>query len=265
MILMKDYYSILGLNKNASQEEISKAYKELALKYHPDKNPNNLEGATNKFKEIQEAFDTLSDPNKKLGYDNFQVPFQFKNRNSEDIFRAFSNIFQKASSNGSKIRVKLTLEEACKGCSKLVSVYETNTNQAKEILVNIPPGISEDMQIRIPNADSEGQDLFVVANILKDENLKREGKHLFGEVFVPYCTLVLGGSITYQLFDLKIEIKIRPKTKTGSKVRLRGQGMPSLHNPNEKGDLFVFINLKIPEEISEEHKQLLEKLSNFDK
>lgn len=261
---MKDYYSVLGLNKNASQEEISKSYKELALKYHPDKNLDNLEESTAKFKEIQEAFDILSDLNKKSQYDNFQVPFQFKSRNSEDIFRAFSDLFKKSNLNGSKIRVKLTLEEAYKGCIKLVSLYETETNQAKEILVNIPPGISEDTQIRVPNADSDGKDLFIVANIVKDNNLKREGKHLFGEVFVPYSILVLGGTVNYQLFDSKIEIKIRPRTKTGSKVRLRGQGMPALQNPNEKGDLYIFINLKIPENITEEHKQLLEKLSNFD-
>lgn len=262
---MKDYYSILGLQKTASQEEISKAYKELALKYHPDKNPDNLENATKKFKEVQEAFDALSDPYKKSHYDNFQnSAFQFRSRNAEDIFRAFSDFFEKTQTNGSKVRIKITLEEAYKGCEKIVSVYELETAKAKEIIVKIPPGIDEDTQIRIPNAGSDGNDLFVVATILKDDKLKREGKHLFGEIEVPYTTLVLGGKTTYKLFDSNIEIKIRPNTKTGSKIRLKGQGMPILRNPEIKGDLFVTINLKIPNPITEDHKKAIEKLIEFE-
>jgi len=263
---MKDYYGILGLNKNASQEDVAKAYKELALKYHPDRNPDNLEESTKKFKEVQEAFDVLSDSYKKSNYDNFQnSPFQFRSRNADDIFKAFSDLFEKTNSNGSRVRVKISLEEAYKGCEKIVSVYELETAQTKEIIVKIPPGVEEDTQIRIPNAGSDGHDLFVVAIITKDENLKREGKHLFGDLEVPYPTLVLGGKVDYKLFDSNIEIKIRPNTKTGSKVRLKGQGMPFLQNPNVRGDLFITINLKLPQDITEEHKNSIEKLKEFDK
>lgn len=263
---MKDYYSILGLSKTASQEEISKAYKELALKYHPDKNPNNLEFATEKFKEIQEAFDVLSNSFKKLNYDNFRKsPFTgFKNRNAEDIFNAFTEYFDKNQYEGSKIRIKLSLEEIFKGCSKIITTYELETAKEKNVVVSVPPGIDENTQIRVPNAGSDGKDLFVVVQIEKNENLKREGRHLFGNMDISYSTLILGGNITYKLFDSNIEIKIKPLTKVGSRIKLKGQGMPLLQNPQVRGDLFITINLKMPKEISDEYKKLLEKISELD-
>lgn len=260
---MKDYYSILGLQKNASQEEILKAYRELALKYHPDRNPDDSEESAKKFKEIQQAFDSLSDPYKKASYDDFEnSPFQFRTRNAEDIFSAFSDFFEKTKINGSRIRVKITLEEAYKGCEKIVKVYGSENSEEKEILVKIPAGIDENTQIRVPQP--EGDDLFVVAIIIKDENLKREGRHLFGELEIPYHVLVLGGKVNYKLFDRNIEIKIRPNTKTGSKIRLKGQGMPTLQRSDVRGDLFVFINLKIPQTLTEDHKKSIEKLIEFE-
>lgn len=260
---MKDYYSILGVQKNASQEDILKAYRELALKYHPDRNPDDSEEAAKKFKEIQQAFDSLSDPYKKASYDNFQnSPFQFRSRSPEDIFSAFTDFFEKTQTNGSRVRVKISLEEAYYGCEKLVNVYNHEVNsEAKEILVKIPPGIDENTQIRVPQPNG---DLFVVATILKDQNLKREGKHLFGELEIPYHTLVLGGKVNYKLFNHSMEIKIRPNTRTGSKIRLKGQGMPTLQRPDVKGDLFVFINLKMPQNLTEDHKKNIEKLIEFE-
>jgi curved DNA-binding protein len=264
---MKDYYSVLGLNKNASQEEISKAYKDLALKYHPDKNPDNLKYATEKFKEVQEAFDVLSNSSKKLDYDNFRSsPFTgFRNRRTEDIFRAFSDYIDKNQYEGSKIRIKLTLEEVFKGCDKIVTVYELETGKEKNVIMSVPAGIDENTQIRIPNSDSNNKDLFVVVQIEKHNDIQREGRHLFGQVEISYSTLMLGGSVSYNLFGSNIDIKIRPLTKAGSKIRLKGQGMPVLQNPQVRGDLFITINLKMPKEINKEYKELLEKISEIDK
>lgn len=265
---MKDYYSILGLNnKSATQEEISKSYKELALRYHPDKNPDNLKFATEKFKEVQEAFDVLSDDSKKLNYDNFRnSPFKgFKNRNAEDIFRAFSHYFDKNQYEGSKIRIKLSLKEIFEGCDKILTIYELETAKEKSIIVNIPAGVDENAQIRVPNQGSDGKDLFVVVEIDKNENLKREGRHLFGQIDISYSILILGGSVTYQLFDSNIDIKIRPLTKVGSRIKLKGQGMPILQNPQTRGDLFITVNLKMPKEVGEDYKKLLEKISDLDK
>lgn len=263
---MKDYYSILGLNKSASQEEISKSYKELALKYHPDRNPDNLEFATKKFKEIQEAFNVLSNSFKKSNYDNFRNhPFKgFKNRNAEDIFNAFTEYFDKNQYEGSKIRVKLSLEEIFKGCDKIITTYELETAKEKNVVVSIPPGIDENTQIKVPNAGSDGKDLFVVVHIEKNENLKREGRHLFGSVDISYSNLILGGEIDYKLFDSNIKIKIKPLTKVGSRIKLKGQGMPLLQNPQVRGDLFITLNLKMPIKINDEYKKLLEKISELD-
>lgn len=266
---MKDYYSILGLNKNASQEEISKAYRELVVKYHPDKNPDNTKEATDKFKEIQEAFEVLSNSSKKSSYDSFRSSsFQgFKNRNAEDIFKAFSDFFDKNQYEGSKIRIKLSLEEIFKGCDKIITTYELETAKEKNVIVTVPPGIEDGTQIRIPNAGSDGKDLFIVVQIEKNENLKREGRHLFGEIDIPYSTLILGGSISYKLFDFDIDIKIRPLTKVGSRIKLKGQGMPILQNPQIRGDLFITVNLKMPkQEIkNEEYKNMLQKILELEK
>jgi molecular chaperone DnaJ len=311
---MKDYYKILGLRTNSSQEEVDKAYRKLVLKYHPDRNENQQE-FIDKFKEIQEAYEFLSK----------KSPISFKTRNSvDDIFdNMFSKFFgdQKINNNSSKVRIKISLEEAYAGCEKEVEidkhefcndcegtggslwepcakcnggfVYENRLPRAacyfcegrgsvvkekcincsgngfiikekKSLLVKVPSGIQNDTQIRLAGEGSGGGDLYVVVNIQKHNFFERHNDNLISDIFVPYHTLILGGNFSFNLFDEKIDIKIKPRTKTGSKIVLKNKGMPFLEDANSKGDLELTVQIYLPKEISQEHKDILDKLKKFD-
>lgn len=330
---MKNPYQILGVEKEASQSEITKAYRSLASKYHPDKNLDNKEEATKKFKEISEAFETIGDEKKRREFDSFgSFPFSsfnFRSRNSvDDVFsNLFSNFFDgKNSYGGSKVRLKISFEESYFGCVKKANsekhkicetckgtgssswescsscrgqgfVFFNNgpmkirsscsvcsgkgslskercltcegksylVDFVKEVEVKIPPGIEDGTQIRIAGAAADGGDFFVIINVEKDSRFTRNGNLLFGNLDVPYSTLILGGKVEYDFLSSKISIDIFPKTKPGSKFRLKNKGVPMINNPDLKGDLIVQVNLKMPEvEINSEYKKLLNKISKLE-
>jgi molecular chaperone DnaJ len=325
----KDPYKILGVDKNVSQDEILKAYRFLAQKYHPDKNPENPIESAQKFKELSAAFDLIGDEQSRRKYDlfgfNTQPSFSFKNRNSVDDF--FDNIFSHffGDQKNSKTRIKISLFEAyfgckkniksenhkfcesCKGtgsalwepCSKCdnkgfiftnngslkiqvscsncggkgsISVQKCKECQSrgyivdyiKNVEVKIPPGIDDGCQIRLAGEAADGSDLFIVVNIEKDAKITREGKDLLSYVEIPYHVVVLGGNINYDLFGSKIDIKVKSNTKPGSRICLKGQGMPLFSNPNLRGDLFLDVRLKMPKTISKEYKDILIELSKIE-
>jgi molecular chaperone DnaJ len=305
---MKDYYKILGLSKGCSLEEIDKAYRNLASKYHPDKNPDNEIEFSKKFKEIQEAYEKLK-----------SMPlfsFKFENNSVDDIFDNMLNKFfgnQKAN-NYSKIRVRVSLDEVYNGCEKIIEYNESSycetcrgtggeswakcdickgvgyvdhsichickgkgsvvikecneckgnglvIKDRKKININIPPGIQDETQIRIAG---EHGDLFVIVNVQKNSKFTREGLDLKCILEVPYDILILGGICKLDLFNKQIDVKIKPRTKTGSKIVFKEVGMPSLKDPNARGDLQMEVQLKMPEKISKDYKKLLEKLKTIE-
>lgn len=324
-----DPYQVLGVSKCASQEEILKAYRCLATKYHPDKNPEYPGEATEKFKEVCAAFELIGNEDNRKRYDIFgkagAPSFSFKNRNSvDDIFdNMFSEVF--GDQKNSKVRIKVTLSESYFGCSKVINsekrkscesckgtgaaswescskcegkgfIFTNNgplkiqtscsfcngkgatsiakckdcsskgyiVEQVKPVDVLIPQGIEDGSQIRFAGESADGNDLYVVVNIEKDQKLNREGKNLIGRLELPYHILVLGGTVQYDLFDKKIDIKIAPRTNVGTRIRLKGHGMPMTLNPNAKGDLFVDIRLKIPKAINKEYEDILNNLSKLE-
>ena len=306
---MKDYYKILGINRNCSIEELNKTYRELALKYHPDKNVDNLEESSKKFKEIQEAYEFIIKNPKK---------FEFKTNSIDDIFdNIFSKFFgDQKKDNSSKIRIKISFEESYKGCSKEVSIdrhefcelcqgtggslwekcnecsgrgfVESSTcvycmgkgsniktkcsdclgkgfliKDKNKLTITIPPGIEDGTQIRFSNEGSDGGDLYVIINVQKSSDFIRENQNLLYTLEVPYSKLVLGGTIEFKLFESIINLKIKPRTKSGSKLVIKNHGFSSLGS-SIKGDLILNIQLKMPDKISKEHKDIIDKLSNFE-
>lgn len=312
---MKDYYNILGISCNATKQEIEKSYRKLVLKYHPDRNFNS-KASVKKFLEIQEAYDFLK---------NKKSTFVFKNTKADDVFdNIFSKFFgdQKRENNSTKIRIKITLEECYKGCSKEVFIDEhsfCNTCQGtggiewnhcdkcegkgfvyesgiisiqsccifcegkgscikekcsdckgngflikskKKIIVDIPKGIKNDTQIRIPEA-SFGKDLYVVVNIQKNEFV-RNNQDLIVDLYVSYTKLVLGGNLDFLIFGKKINIKIKPRTIPGSTIILRNEGLPFVENENIKGNLIFNVKLDMPSSLNKKYKDILLKLSNFE-
>lgn len=314
---MKDYHKILGLSKNATQEEIDKAYRSLVLKYHPDKSPDDLNA--DKFKEIQEAYEFLK---------SSKASFSFNNKNSvDDIFdNIFSKFFgdQKTKNNSSKVRLKINLEEAYKGCEKELEIdrhefcktcegtggltwiscsrckgkgfiykndsivtqascsfcdgkgnnIETKCKECKgngflikdkrKIKVKIPPGIIDEAQIRLAGEGSGGGDLYVIINIQKHFSLERQNNNLNSDFEVFYSSLVLGGEADFDLFGEKIKVKIKPRTKTGSKIIIKNLGMPYLENSNIRGDLELKIQLKLPDKLTKEYKDVICNLKSFE-
>lgn len=304
---MKDYYKVLGLSKGCSREEIDRTYRELARRYHPDKNPDNEVEFSKKFKEIQEAYEKLK-----------SMPlfsFKFEKNSVDDIFdNMFDRFLGGHLKNTYKVRIKISLDEAYNGCNKLVE-YDEKTychkcegtggelwnkcsfcngvgyynhsscrycdakgsiikeicldckgngfliKDRKKINVKIPPGVQDETQIRIAE---EFGDLFVVVNVQKNPKFTRDGLDLKCVLEVPYHTLILGGICKLNLFDKQIDVKIKPRTKTGSKIILKNAGMCSLRDAEIKGNLQIDIQLKIPEKMSKDYKKLLEKLKELE-
>lgn len=310
---MKDYHKILGVNKNSSLEEINKAYRNLVIKYHPDKNQD--EQAIEKFKEIQEAYENL-----KVS----KPVFSFNIKNSVDD--VFDNVFSKVFGNQkdykiSKVRLKISLEESYRGCEKDIEIEKNNfcenclgtggsswisckkcngkgfiyknesitiqsscsycsgrgniidkkcnncsgngffIGDKKNKTISIPAGISDGTQIRL-SGENFGDDLYVVVNVQKDNLFDRKDDNLICDLEVPYHILVFGGNVNFLIFKESINIKIKPRTRTGSKIFINGLGFPSLDSKN-RGRLQLNINLKLPDKMTKEHKQLIEKLKNF--
>lgn len=278
MTTKRDYYEILGITKTSTADEIKKAYRKMALKYHPDRNkePN----AEDKFKEINEAYQVLSNPQKKQTYDQFghsafdpssgfgsnpftsgnrQGPFTwdysssgtnpFDNVDFGDPFEIFETFF---GSNFNRRKRKpryslhLSFKESILGTQKQVSV------DAKEQSIKIPAGVDDGTRI-------DFGDFEITFDVAKDTLFKREGYDLFLDYSLSISTLFLGGLIEIPTVNNPIKMKIRPLTKSHTLVRLRSEGVPFLQHKG-KGDLYVRLIALIPESLTNEQKEILNKL-----
>ncbi|WP_456432867.1 DnaJ C-terminal domain-containing protein [Thermosulfuriphilus sp.] len=306
----KDYYQILGVSRDASPEEIKKAYRRLALKYHPDRNRGNKE-AEERFKEINEAYAVLSDPEKRRQYDQFgSAEFErrfsqediFRGFDFEDIFRdlgiggdffgrfffggrrraginigdLFSHIFGTKSGFESFYRsgperaradvvleLPLSLKEAALGAEKIVSLGAVG--RSERIRVRIPPGIKEGQRLRIPGKGNLGPDgrrgdLYLKIKILEDPLFKREGADLFIDKDIRFSEAALGTKIEVPTLEGRtISVQVPPGTKPGTRLRLRGLGLPK--SDGTRGDLYVRIGINIPKRLNQKQKEALERLA----
>lgn len=325
----KDPYTVLGVSPSATKDEINRAFRALASKYHPDRNPEDTEAASVKFKEAASAFEVLGDDARRRQYDLYREggfsTFSFKNRNPvDDIFNnMFSHFFGDQRPDGSKIRIKISLEEAYFGCSKKVSAerreccsgcngtgsssWETCTKcsgkgffsfsqagfQTKsscvvcggrgsvarencsscsglghivsgsdEIEISIPPGIENGAQIRMSGAGRG--DLFIQVSVERHPQFERQNHFLVGRLYVSYPKLVLGGTEEIDFFGEKLSVKIPPRTSPGSRLRVKGRGMPMPQNPNIKSDMILDIYMKMPKALTKEHENMISSLLKMD-
>ena len=278
--MKRDYYQVLGVDKNVSQNDLKKAFKRLAIKYHPDKNPGNKE-AEEKFKEAAEAYEVLSDPSKRSTYDQFghqgvnssYGQSGFQNVDINDIFNnifggdeifgdIFGDIFgggiRRGPRKGRNIQMSLdlSLEDAVFG--KNVEITLPNTR--KKVSVNIPAGVDTGNKIRLSGEGESSQhggdngDLFIVVNVISHEFFEREANHLYCEVPLRIDQAILGDEIEIPTLTKKVLLKIPPETQTGKVFKLRDLGAGSLHG-NSKGDLFIRVVVETPSKISGEQKK----------
>ena len=280
--MKRDYYEILGVDRSVSESDLKKAFKRLAIKYHPDKNPGNKE-AEEKFKEAAEAYEVLSDQAKRQTYDQFghqgvnsnfgQSGFQnvdindiFNNIFGDEIFGdIFGDIFGRAGTRrpprGRNIQMayELTLEEAVFG--KNVEIRLPNSN--KKVSVNIPSGVDTGNKIRLSGEGEpsryggENGDLFIVVQVSKHELLEREGNHLYCEVPIRVDQAILGSEIEIPTLTKKVLLKIPPETQTGKIFKLRDMGAGSLRGKTT-GDLFVRVVVETPSKLSPKQKKSIQ-------
>lgn len=316
----KDYYEILGVKKDASDNEIKKAYRRMARKYHPDVNPDDKQ-AEERFKDINEAYEVLSDKDKRAKYDRFGSQWRQYERAGgraedfdwsqwqtqpgagagyrtvspeefEQMFGAgggFSDFFETlfggrgqgraaygSGFGGDPFRqaqsypiqgrdleheIEITLEEAFSGTTRNIQYENGRTIQAR-----VPRGVRTGSRIRLGGQGQPGAaggpagDLFLVVRVLPHDQFRREGDNLYVDLDVDLYTLLLGGSATVNAPDRQVRLTIPPQTDNGRVFRLTGLGMPNLQNPEQRGDLFATVQVKLPTDLTEEEIALFEQL-----
>lgn len=289
----KDYYKILELNNTASQDDVKKAYRKLARKYHPDLNPNNKE-AEKKFKEINEANEVLSNAENRKKYDQYGKDWkhadafeaekkqqkqsrrntgqQFRNDDTGNFSDFFESMFggQESQYNQTKFRGQDLNAELH---FKLSDVYKTQKQELtinnKKIRITIPAGIENGQTIKISGHGSPGfnggpnGDLYITFKIENDSQFKREGNNLYKNEGIDLYTALLGGDIVVNTFDGKVKLKVAPETQPGTTVKLKGKGFPLYKKENTFGDLFITYQVKLPTQLSTEEKELFSKLKTI--
>ncbi len=337
----KDYYDTLGVSRGASEQEIKKAFRKLARQYHPDMNPDDP-NAEDKFKSINEAYEVLSDPEKRKLYDQVGSDWKQWQRSGagagaqgfqdfadwfgnqqpgggrqrvyvrpgagggvEDLFGgrggaggaagadAFSDFFQQLFGSyqgggrggyqqdifgGGRAQqrprrgqdyeqpVTITLQEAYEGTTRILRIGE------QRLEVQIPPGAESGTRVRVAGKGGSGAsggsagDLFLVINVQSHPRFERDGEDLTTHVEVDLYTAVLGGEVAIPKPNGRsVMLRIPPETQNGQQFRLRGQGMPVLNRPDEHGNLYAVMDVQLPQQLSEQERELFEQLKELHK
>jgi molecular chaperone DnaJ len=246
-----DHYSTLGVAKNATPEEIKKAYRKLASQHHPDKG-----GDTHMFQTVQEAYETLSDPNKRQQYDNpqpqgFPGGFSF-HADHFDLNDLFGQVFR--DQNGPRVnrkqvfrtRVDISLQDAFNGTNKLL---ELGTLNGKKVIdIKVPRGAKQGDQIRFDNVMDNGV-LLVEFNMLPDLRFDRKGNDLYCNHSISVLDLIVGTDFRFNTISGKeLNVTIRPRTQPYQNVRLQSYGMPIINSSNY-GDQYILLKPYIPDKI----------------
>jgi curved DNA-binding protein len=283
----RDYYELLGVKKDAPAEVIKKAYRKLAVKYHPDKNPGDKQ-AEERFKEVSEAYAVLSDTEKRKQYDQFGADGFHQKFSQEDIFRGFdiNDLLREMGFGGGggrggfsfgrgargprqgedlAMEVQVTLREAALGGEKRVGFQ--HGGQREDLSIKIPAGIEDGAQMRVKGKGSAGSsggpagDLYLTIRVGGDPDFVRDGNDLVVERQIRFSEAALGTSLDVPTLETPKRIKVPAGVQSGTKIRLKGCGIPH-RGGSGKGDLYVKISVKVPELVTGEQKKLLEQLAS---
>ena len=292
-----DYYATMNIPKTASQPEIKKAFRKLAVQYHPDKNAGN-KVAEEKFKRISEANEVLSNPEKRKKYDELgenwkqheQNGQQFRNQRTQqqanqqsnqnggsagnesyfsDFFEQFfsSNTqhnrgqeFSGRNNAGSdyETEMNITLEEAYEGTNRIIQL------EHEKVRITTKPGSFNDQKLRIKGKGANGHgpsnrgDLYVHVKVAANKQFDRKGSDLYTTSIIDLSTAVLGGEAIIPTLMGQLKITITAGTQSGKTIRLKGKGMPVYEHPGEFGNLYVLLNVQIPVDLTAHQKSLFD-------
>lgn len=308
-----DYYETLGVAKSATTDEIKKAYRKLALKYHPDKNKGD-KAAEEKFKKVSEAYAVLSDAEKKQQYDTYGSTDFHQRYSQEDIFRNFdlndilkqfgfgmgggqrSSGFMNGMGGGQQFnsffgqgggmgggcggggchqpekgqdmtyQITITLDDVLNGSERNISLRKNG--QTQQVSVKVPKGIEEGKKLRLKGKGGASRngglagDLFLKVDIAPHPNFERDGDDLIVTRLISYSEACLGAKVEVETLEKKkFAVKVPSGSVNGSRLRIRGYGLP-VGPIGERGDLYVKLAVKVPEELSDEQRELVEKLKD---
>lgn len=278
-----DYYSLLGVSKTATSDEIKKAYRKQAMEWHPDKHKDNKEAAEKKFKEINEAYQVLSDSKKRSNYDQYghNNPFSpgggsgfgggnpfdgnpfggpggfsysysanGQDANFADAFDIFEQFFggSMRNSRNSLPRYSLTIDfmEAVKGVEKTVEI------EGKRKKIKIPAGVDDGTRINF-------EEFILSIHVSPDKIFERDGSDVYVTISLPYSLAALGGNLPVPTVDGMVTIKIKAGTTPGTVMRLKAQGIKQLRGSG-RGDEYVRLTIEVPSKLSRNQKSLIEEM-----
>lgn len=290
-----DYYKILGINKKASANNIKKAYRKMARKYHPDLNPGDKE-AEKKFKEINEANEVLSNPENRKKYDKHGKDWKHADEiekaqqqqqyhrstqqrgpgqySEEDFSDFFGSMFGGGSAGGRGRNVQFRGQDYNAELQlELEDVYRTHkrtlTINGKNIRLTIPAGVRNGQVIKIKGYGGEGVnggpkgDLHIKFSILNHSKFKRDKDNLYATIDLDLYKALLGGEVVIDTFDGKVKLKVKPETKNLTQVKLKGKGFPLYKKEDRFGDLYITYQIKVPTNLSDKEKELFEELAKL--
>ncbi|WP_423224386.1 DnaJ C-terminal domain-containing protein [Candidatus Amarolinea aalborgensis] len=320
----KDYYQILGVERNANEKEIKKAYRKLARQHHPDMNPGD-KGAEGRFKDLNEAYEVLSDPEKRAKYDQFGAQWQQYQQsggrpggfdwsqwgrpgqgggytqeiNADDLERmfggagsaGFSDFFESlfggvgrrsraadpfagAGRAQSRVRrgqdieqpLEITLEEAFNGTTRLLQREDGSSGE-----VRIPRGVQTGSRVRVSGVGGAGAaggsagDLYLKIEVKPHPVFERRGDDLYATAPVDLYTAILGGDVQVPTLTGPVALSIPAETANGKTIRLRGQGMPLIKGGDQRGDLYIEVQVTTPRHLSPREVELFKQLADLRK
>jgi curved DNA-binding protein len=288
----KDYYKILGVDKKASQDDIKKAFRKQAVKYHPDKNPGDKK-AEEKFKQMNEANEVLGDPVKRKKYDELGENWrQYENRTpppgagkrrtysygneggdffgggqGSDFSDFFEQFFGRGSGSGYREKsrpsdiqadMEISLEEVLHGATRIIEL------DTEKLRITTKPGAYDGQLLRIKGKGGsnghERGDLFVRVHVRPHPHFERHGDDLAMSHSIDLYTAVLGGETIISTLNGQVKVKIAQGTQEGKSIRLKGKGLPVHGKPGESGDLIIQLHVSLPQKLTEKQRELFEQL-----
>ncbi len=294
---MEDYYDILGVSRKASEKEIRQAFRRLARQYHPDVNSGNKE-SEEKFKRVNEAYEVLSDTEKRPKYDRYgknwkhadQMPphrqtqdigaaqawqsrsrggpsgsiFDLGDLTTEDLFGDLLSGFRGPRRSTPTIPVEVTLEEAYSGTTRLIELPAEGPGvPPRRLEVKIPPGVDNGSKVHVSPGQDNLREINLKISVRPHPGFQRKGADLYIEIAVPLADAVLGGEVPVPTLKGHVMLTLKPETQNQQLIRLAGKGMPYLGRSGVKGDLYAKVEVTLPKDITDRELELFQELKEL--